>query len=74
VQSHTGSNSSVPYYFLDVNNDILTPLDSWTFSTSGSDTTLTYGALATPEPSAYALGLCALALFWVLKRRSSTIA
>lgn len=33
---------------------------------------LTYNtALATPEPSAYALGLCAVALFWVLKRRRS---
>jgi hypothetical protein len=35
------------------------------------DTILTFDPTATPEPSAYALGLCAVALFWVLKRRRS---
>jgi hypothetical protein len=42
------------------------------FGTNGSgQEILTYDVASTPEPSAYALGLCALALFWVLKRRSS---
>jgi hypothetical protein len=39
------------------------------FSGTGAGTTLTYEAV--PEPSAYALGVCAMLLLWVLKRRSS---
>lgn len=41
------------------------------FFTLGSNGTLTFTGAATPEPSAYALGICALLLFWVLKRRHS---
>jgi hypothetical protein len=49
-----------------------TPVEVGVFSTAtvGGDTVLTFNSLsATPEPSAYALGLCAVALFFVLKRR-----
>ncbi len=43
-----------------------------TFVLSNNGDTLTYNALAaTPEPSAYALGACAVALFLVLRRRKS---
>ena len=42
-----------------------------TFTLSDNGDILTYNTAAVPEPSAYALGLCALALFWVLKRRNS---
>jgi hypothetical protein len=50
-----------------------TPVEIGTFSTStvGGITTLTFDTVAAPEPSAYALGLCAVALFFVLKRRRS---
>jgi hypothetical protein len=72
-KTYTG-NDSAPFYFIDYNNSVLTPLLTFSTSTVGGDTILTYGAVATPEPSAYALGLTALALFWVLKRRSSTVA
>jgi hypothetical protein len=41
------------------------------FSTVDGDEILTFDPAAVPEPSAYALGLCALVLFFVLKRRSS---
>jgi len=41
------------------------------FVLSNGGDTLTYNPTATPEPSAYALALCAVALFWVLKRRNS---
>jgi len=41
------------------------------FSVDGSgNDILTFDPVATPEPSAYALGLCAVALFFVLRRRS----
>jgi hypothetical protein len=44
------------------------------FSTDGSgNDILTYDPTSTPEPSAYALGLCALALFFVLKRRNAMV-
>jgi hypothetical protein len=71
-QTYTGNNSNIPFYLLDANNGVLDTELPFTFSTSGNDTILTYGAV--PEPSAYALGLTALALFWVLKRRNSTVA
>ena len=45
--------------------------DSFTFGGTSSAVTLTFDPVATPEPSAYALGLCAAALFWVLNRRRS---
>jgi hypothetical protein len=46
---------------------------TFTFSGTASDLTLTFNSpvSTTPEPSAYALGLCAIALFWVLRRRST---
>jgi hypothetical protein len=44
---------------------------TFVFGGTASDTTLTFSPVATPEPSAYALGLCAVALFWVLNRRRS---
>jgi hypothetical protein len=46
-------------------------LGVFTLSSSG---VLSYNGIdagASPEPSAYALGICALLLFWVLKRRHS---
>jgi hypothetical protein len=45
--------------------------DVFQFGGTAADTTLTFDPVATPEPSAYALGLCAVALFWVLNRRRS---
>jgi len=46
--------------------------DLGTFSlTSGGVFTFTGEAAAVPEPSAYALGICALVLFVVLRRRST---
>jgi hypothetical protein len=49
-----------------------TAAGTFQFSTNGSgQEILTFDPTATPEPSAYALGLCAVALFLVLKRRSS---
>jgi hypothetical protein len=45
--------------------------DSFGFSTTGGNVVLTFDPAAAPEPSAYALGLCAAALFWVLNRRRS---
>jgi hypothetical protein len=72
-QTYTGSNS-VDLYDL-VNGNAPVDLGTFSFTTTDGDTVLTFDSLAaTPEPSAYALGLCAIALFWVLKRRSSTIA
>ena len=72
-QTYTGSNSVGLYDLVSGNAPV--EVGTFTFSTTSNDTTLTYNTLsATPEPSAYALGLCALALFWVLKRRSSTVA
>jgi hypothetical protein len=50
------------------------PVDEGTFSFDSADGILTFTsatALSTPEPSAYALGICALVLFAVLKRRHS---
>ncbi len=54
-------------------NGSSTPTEVGTFSLSdvGGNEILTFDTVATPEPSAYALGLCAIALFFVLKRRSS---
>jgi hypothetical protein len=73
-KTYTG-NDSAPFYFIDYNNSQLDTLLTFSTSTVNGDTILTYGtALTTPEPSAYALGLTALALFLVLKRRSSTVA
>ena len=43
--------------------------DLGTFKISSSGV-LTFQSQAVPEPSAYALGICAVVLFWVLKRRS----
>jgi hypothetical protein len=51
----------------------LTPNDLGSFSLNSSGV-LTYNginAAAVPEPSAYALGICAILLFIVLKRRHS---
>lgn len=78
-QSYTGSNSIGLYDLLEPNTtgtpESAVEIGTFTFTTTDGDTVLTYDSLsATPEPSAYALGLCAIALFWVLKRRSSTIA
>jgi hypothetical protein len=51
-------------------NGSATEIGQFTTTTTDGDTTLTFTSLsATPEPSAYALGLCAVALFFVLKRR-----
>jgi hypothetical protein len=71
-QTWTGNDSASLYYLAKGQ----APVDVGTFTTStvAGDTTLTFNVLSTPEPSAYALGLTALALFWVLKRRSSTVA
>jgi hypothetical protein len=52
-----------------------TLLGSFTLASTGvGNETFTFtGAQAVPEPSAYALGICAMLLFWVLKRRSSIV-
>jgi hypothetical protein len=57
-----------------VTNGAASAVADGTFSLSnvGGNEILEFNTLAaTPEPSAYALGLCAVALFWVLKRRRS---
>jgi hypothetical protein len=62
-QSQTGSgiNKTFPY-----------ALDLGTFSLSSAGVlTFTGSAAAVPEPSAYALGICAALLFLVLRRRST---
>jgi len=41
------------------------------FSVVGGNDILTFDPVAAPEPSAYALGICAVALFFVLRRRST---
>jgi hypothetical protein len=46
---------------------------TFSLSGSGSNVTFSFNPQAVPEPSAYALGLCAMLLFWVLKRRSSIV-
>jgi hypothetical protein len=46
-----------------------TPTELGTFTVSSAG--VTFNAAAVPEPSAYALGICAFLLFWVLKRRNS---
>jgi hypothetical protein len=53
-----------------VKNSPSTELGTFSLSSAG---VLTYNgtAAAVPEPSAYALGICAALLFWVLKRRKS---
>jgi hypothetical protein len=51
--------------------EVATPDGGFQFGGTSADTTLTFDPVATPEPSAYALGLCAVALFWVLNRRRS---
>ncbi len=58
--------------FATLGNGTLTVDGQFVTTTVGGDTILTFEAISAPEPSAYALGLCALALFWVLKRRSSS--
>jgi hypothetical protein len=72
AQAFTGTDTANLYTLL----KSAAPVEVGTFTTAttAGDTTLTFNALSTPEPSAYALGLTALALFWVLKRRSSTVA
>jgi hypothetical protein len=71
-QSWTGNDSAE--LALLVKNNSAPQLGTFTTETVDNDTVLTYDTLSVPEPSAYALGLAALALFWVLKRRSSTVA
>lgn len=51
---------------------LATDLGTFTLSDTGGNLSFTFGTpAAVPEPSAYALGLCAMLLFWVLKRRRS---
>jgi hypothetical protein len=69
-QTWTG-NDTADLYLLKPGAGGSTEEGYFTTSTTAGDTTLTYHTLATPEPSAYALGLVAVALFWVLKRRRS---
>ena len=59
VQTGSGLNKKYP----------LAPLEG--VFVLGTDGSLVFNPTATPEPSAYALGICALLLFWVLKRRQS---
>ena len=62
---------SVNFYTLANGSTTPTQVGTFQFSGLGSDhVTLTYSPTAAPEPSAYALGLCAVALFVVLRRRS----
>ncbi len=44
-----------------------------TFSWNDSTGVLTYTAQSVPEPSAYALSICAIVLLWVLGRRRSLV-
>ena len=48
-----------------------TQVGTFSLSNVGGNEILTFDTLATPEPSAYALGLCAVAIFFVLRRRST---
>jgi hypothetical protein len=66
-QSWTGNDTAD--LFTLVKSGTATEVGVFTTSTVGGDTILTFDTLAAPEPSAYALGLCAVALFFVLKRR-----
>jgi hypothetical protein len=62
------------FYTLTRSGGAPTVYGTFQFSTDGSgNDILTYDPTSTPEPSAYALGLCALALFAVLNRRRSTV-
>jgi len=67
------STATLSFYLVPNSNNAesASQVGTFQFSTSGNNDILTFDPVATPEPSAYALGLCALALFWVLKRRNS---
>ena len=68
--SGTGNNEL--YYYDPANGTGSTPLDLGTFNLSADagGALLTFDVMqATPEPSAYALGICAILLFLVLRRR-----
>jgi hypothetical protein len=53
------------------NSTSATEVGTFSLSSVSGNEILTFNTLATPEPSAYALGLCAVALFFVLRRRST---
>ena len=66
-QSWTGNDTAALYTL--VKGGTATEVGVFSTTTVGGDTILTFNAV--PEPSAYALGLCAVALFLVVKRRRS---
>ena len=68
-QVFTGTDSAALYTLTGTGAPVA--IGTFTTSTVGGITTLTFDTVAAPEPSAYALGLCAVALFFVLKRRRS---
>lgn len=77
-QPGTGANDGPTDSYLDLFEAIpgtsTTLLGTFNLSWNGNtadDAVLTFDPVATPEPSAYALGLTALMLFAVLKRRKS---
>jgi len=77
-QASTGAtgptNSDLDLYEVDTKTGSNQPADYLGYFTLNSNGLLTFdpaGAAAVPEPSAYALGITALVLFGVLKRRKS---
>jgi len=65
------STDSVTLEVIPNTNPTANAVTDGTFTLSNNGQTLTYNLVATPEPSAYALGICAVALFLVLRRRST---
>jgi hypothetical protein len=71
--SSSGASSVITFYGVTVgaHSASQTVDGTFQFGTVSGNEILTFDPTATPEPSAYALGLCTVVLFWVLKRRRS---
>ncbi len=66
----TPQNTTADLFDLKAVNGVGKDIGTFTLSSSGV-LSFQSASQAVPEPSAYALGICAVVLFWVLKRRRS---